>query len=745
MTSTPSQSSEELLDSETPSVGPCIQDDKEFIRNARARTMANGAERMIKGGKRVKFLWYALHWLPDSLRKRVFLKLLEGSDDREDVWLWNAGDEALMEWDWYRPPPPWQSAAAALERRLARTPPQTLRRSEVPAFEMRTAIIGWLALTSEAYKSAAEERGVRDHWYWGLPDRVREWLDHHCNSYDDRAFTGAMDQAGHSCHKQMRESVRSWLFMGSHLLPAQQDRIIYLRDKHCAPCLPHSSKPTCGSDSLPSWTPSPALVALWCIWDDIQESRDFSKWLSDEPIYRLTGVNDLFNSLPRDTDEDKYVSWVNEYPSALRYTVTKYTLEEWQAMDDCLTGSERIGSRNIRSWCAAMCWRMKPQELSHSAHVKRFIYAWYYSVLPRLDFLPPPTPAPEFRDAIRESGHTCWEQSQMDNYAAAMAVLKEDPKVVGICVREYSGCQVCELQWRLQEWGETLPVEEQAFSEDLTELLVMLRTECSRRKVAWDDILTSAQKEFINTDFSDFSEEAEISDAGSDVDEASGEDKRAPVAVNTAGHGENNPSSGLVQTEKVVDVEEESADAVRRPNFTNLPSENPHLAPSILVKPSSTDDKFTTPNRSMHFQPFTVACKHGGSDRSFGHIPDVLLHPPTLDSIQDWPPYSSTNTQTDLSSHDGTPLPWHQGLPRGGSDPIVGRQPGYIRDVTSPTIFAERASVRQIGGLGDYASTEASGATYANGNPIRRQAPSAIDIEQDVGFTSRNTPPINSQ
>ncbi|KAJ7586440.1 hypothetical protein C8J56DRAFT_1051806 [Mycena floridula] len=147
MTSALSQSSEELSDSETPSaIGPCIKDDKEFIRNTRERTMVdvNGWE-MIKGGKMVVLLWRALRWLPSSLQKRVFLKLLQGSDDREDVWLWNEGDEALIEWEVYPwdSPLPWTSAAAALERRLARTPAQTLRRREVEsaAFEMRVAMI----------------------------------------------------------------------------------------------------------------------------------------------------------------------------------------------------------------------------------------------------------------------------------------------------------------------------------------------------------------------------------------------------------------------------------------------------------------------------------------------------------------------------------------------------------------------------------------------------------------------------
>ncbi|KAJ7586488.1 hypothetical protein C8J56DRAFT_1165474 [Mycena floridula] len=729
MTSAPSEFSEDFSDSETSAaIIPCFEDDKEFTRNARARNIVDvDGEEMIQDGKRVALLWEALRRLPSGLRQRVFFELLQGSDDRDNVWLWNEGDEALMEWDedWLKSPPPWTSAAAALERRLARTPPRTLRRREVQSatLEMRTAMIVWVALTSAAYKSADEERGVRDReewemqglidgWYFSLPGRVQEWLVQHSESYDDQAFTGAMDQAGHSCHRQIEHHEGCWLFMRSQLLPAQQDHIIYLRDEHCASCLVH--KPTHESESPPSWTPSCALVALRFIWDstadsrdDIDASRDLSEWLSHQPIYGFKEANEFLSSLPRDTDEDRYLSWVNEYPRCLRYTVTKCTLVEWQAMDDCITTSERSGSLNIRSWCATMSWTMMPRGLSHSIRVKQFIEVWRYCGFEWFSFLPPPAPAPEFRDTIRESGHTCWKESQMDDYAAAMAFLDEDPNIVGINVQKDSRCQVCRLQWHLKELAQTLPVEERAFSVDLTELLVMLRTECSRRKVAWSDISTSAQKKFIDTSFSDFSEEAETSDAGMDDDEASGEDERAPGTLihpsqdNTAtSHRENNPILGVIYDNEAVDVDEESADMTGRLIFTNPSSENPH--------------------------------PHSVSDPSFGHIPDVPLHPPTF-----------TNPQTYIGYQGGTVAPWNHGLPEGGSDPTVGRQQGYIG--TSASNFVEKASMGKNGGLRDYVPIEASAVTYPTGNHVRPQITSALDSERDVGFRSRNTPRINSQ
>ncbi|KAJ7586522.1 hypothetical protein C8J56DRAFT_1084970 [Mycena floridula] len=544
----------------------CTKDDEEFIRNVRERNIVSvDGKRIIKGGWRVILLWRALRCLPSSLQKRVFVELLQGSDDGEDVWLWNEGDEALMKegFYWWGSPPPWHSAATALQRRLARTSVQTLRKGRVQstAFEMRVAMIYWLALASTAYRDADKGRGVEwdmkeciHIWLYSLPDSVDQWLARRSRSYDYRAFTEPMDQAGHSCYKGLDAC---WLLMTSQLLPTQCDQVIYPGYGHsCTPCLAH--KPTLGSESLPLWTPSPALVALRAMWDEIEGSRNFSKWLLDQPIYGLNEANGFFSSLPQGTDEDKYLSWVNTYPAYLRCTVVLYTLKEWQAMDDCIKLSARGQSLNICSWWAAMCWKMIPDVLPYSSRVKRFITIIGHYEPWRVDFLPPPTPAPEIRDAIRDSGHTCWKEHQMDNYVAAMAFLNEDLEVVGIDVRKDSRCQSCWLQWHLKDLGETLPVEEPAFSTDLTELLVMLpplmivqRNECSRRTVAWDDIIMSVQKKLICcADSLDGSEESEDGEEGSDDDEASRNDESALVVpihqshANTTSHGENDPRPG---------------------------------------------------------------------------------------------------------------------------------------------------------------------------------------------------------
>ncbi|KAJ7586917.1 hypothetical protein C8J56DRAFT_890844 [Mycena floridula] len=106
------------------------------------------------------------------------------------------------------------------------------------------------------------------------------------------------------------------------------------------------------------------------------------------------------------------------------------------------------------------------------------------------------------------------------------------------------------------------------------------------------------------------------------------------------------------------------------------------------------DNKVMTPNTSMPFQIFMMACKHTSSDHSFGYIPDVALHPPAV-----VPPQHIQN---------GALVLWLQDHPKSGSaDLIVGWQQGYIRDGTSASNFVERASVGQNGRLRDYAPTEA--------------------------------------
>lgn len=54
----------------------------------------------------------------------------------------------------------------------------------------------------------------------------------------------------------------------------------------------------------------------------------------------------------------------------------------------------------------------------------------------------------------------------MDDYAAAMAFLNEEPEVVGIDLQKDSKCQVCRLQWCLRNLAEVLPGEERGAFDD---------------------------------------------------------------------------------------------------------------------------------------------------------------------------------------------------------------------------------------------------------------------------------------
>ncbi|KAJ7580685.1 hypothetical protein C8J56DRAFT_960612 [Mycena floridula] len=299
-------------------------------------------------------------------------------------------------------------------------------------------------------------------------------------------------------------------------------------------------------------------------------------------------------------------------------------------MDDCIAVSEYSGSLNIRSWCAAILWSMMPEDLSYPTCVSQFIDAWCMSVR---DFLPSPLPplAPDFRDAIRDSGHTCWEywpswedekdrekwEEKIDGYAAAMAFLDEDPKVVGIDVQKNSGCQACHLQWRLRNLGETLPREEQAFSGNLTELLVSLGNECSRWNVPWNDILTSVQKEL-------------------------GGDR-------------------------------ESADAAGRPPFANLPSQipQPYSRSQVLA------------DRDFTFFPRSTCPVNVDEASNLFSVSDVnpydsALHVPLSASHQPRPIQDTTNTHSSYQSYqDGNPISWPRDSNE-GSNPINGQGRGYI-------------------------------------------------------------------
>ncbi|KAJ7586697.1 hypothetical protein C8J56DRAFT_1085257 [Mycena floridula] len=191
---------------------------------------------------------------------------------------------------------------------------------------------------------------------------------------------------------------------------------------------------------------------------------------------------------------------------------------------------------------------------------------------------------------------------------------------------------------------------------------------------------------------------------------------------NIGGRGPAAPQAGvnltqrrthLTELEGMLRKERSRRKVARGDDFLNLTSGYQHMRlgesdEAIIHGPLIHD------SQPINLQSAIPDGLHTGSDRSFGYIPDT-------------------------SAHDGTPVPWHQGLSGGGSDPIVGQQQGYIEGETNASIFAERASVGQIGGLGDYVPIEASEETYPTANPARRQILSAIHM-QNPTFPLRNIP-----
>ncbi|KAJ7579856.1 hypothetical protein C8J56DRAFT_963694 [Mycena floridula] len=511
----------------------CINDDEEFIRNVKQRNfVVVDGKKMIKGGKRVAFLWETLYCFPSSLRKQVFLKLLEGSTDTEYIWIWNDGDEAQMEErTWYReqPQPPWYSAVTALEVRLKKPPVlSSLRvreRVQSAGVEMRTAMIAWLVVTSMVYKDADKERGYRSREEWDMPDlvsdwlhmlpkNVRDWLAEHSQGYDWQAFTGAMMRAGHDCH---RNAQGEWLFMRSRLSPTEVNSIVHLGYKWaepitCSACVAH--KLDGDAEPQPPWIPPPALVALRDMWDDADPSRDFSKWLSQQPIEGFKEADVLFTELPLDDDYHFYLPWVNNtYPRFLRYTVTHYTLEEWGCMEDYLIVSEPKVPLDLWSWCLAMLWQMIPGKASHLDHIHQFQHASLTNGY--LDSLLRGPEFDDFGEAILESGHTCWEDWQVDEYAAAMTVLNEKPRVLGLDVRKDSECGVCRREWHVIHLAETFSGKAE-FTGDPVQVIAALMKKCSETDLDLTCAakLESVYQKLVSEGFTADDEQSEIPASG---------------------------------------------------------------------------------------------------------------------------------------------------------------------------------------------------------------------------------------
>ncbi|KAJ6507545.1 hypothetical protein DFH09DRAFT_280961 [Mycena vulgaris] len=476
---------------------PCVKDDQVFIDNITAGKTIPNSKVTIEGGQRIALVWSALERLPVSaIRKRVFLQLLRGCDE-EDIWLWIDGDEEVMnpgEVVCYDGLPPWKTAAAALQTRLARQPRSSPLRDRVQSVvpEMRVAMILWLVLTSKAYKDAAKEGMLDleewdlellvDIWWLRVPMRVDDWFRERNKDHDYRTFHAVMAAQGHNCVPKDCVSFNSWLLMRSEFFPTQKHNFLAgVKPVACIACLarqPPEHPPP------PPWTPPLALVALRFLWDKTMFPEDnFYNWLEQQPLSGIRQVNEALLELHGDDPSSKYLPWVNEYPfSDFRDTVVKYTLNEWRSMEDCALWPELERPRfHVRAWVAAMAWSMLGSAMTNDAeHVEQFVWHFrdYFCLFDFFELLPTPPRSDSFRDAVAKSGHTCWqdddEDDVMDTYASAMEYLGRKPTVVGVVgdsrVRSRV-CAICQDVKALQEIYPFIAADNETFVKSLAESL----------------------------------------------------------------------------------------------------------------------------------------------------------------------------------------------------------------------------------------------------------------------------------
>ncbi|KAE9395533.1 hypothetical protein BT96DRAFT_143697 [Gymnopus androsaceus JB14] len=496
------------------STAGCLEEDQVFIRNAHEgnMTLVKSSTRSevpyrVEGGARVALVWAAVEHLRLDLAISVFSRVLEGNH-HEDLWFWRHGDEELTGAATLRSSPPWKEAANALQIRSSRQQAQTkleqlelkqLVQSAAP--ELRVAMIYWLVMTSQAYKTATRKPGRRDEeeggvlggvralvtrWWSSLPDGVQKWLSEHSQDYDRRAFDAGMVAKGHNCHVDDPEqhgfasddptrALRTWLFMRSRLYPLRKDNIFCLgyrrrwsSDKSdiCPVYLSSALEP------LPPWTPAPAVVALRHIWDRVADGRDFSKWIAIQDMSGFQEVENFIYRISSDFPSLEFRPWVNTYPQDIREAAASYTLEEWRTVAACvplypaattIDKKKRFGTSvlkkitsalhpklifDIRACFAAMVWKMMLANMSTMEHVRKFVdIMGSFELIPRHTNHALETVCTSFYSEIKKLHHTCWSYNRIAEYASVMMFMgQEVPEVVGIDVDGAWGCPICGIQ-----------------------------------------------------------------------------------------------------------------------------------------------------------------------------------------------------------------------------------------------------------------------------------------------------------
>ncbi|KAI6001452.1 hypothetical protein EDD15DRAFT_1680960 [Pisolithus albus] len=139
--------------------GSVLADDEHFVRRSEEELRKEKDWRM----------WFVQHVIEELLsdevkcyscsgRQELWLRMIEGNDDDDDLWLWVDGDEEWLTkqdrhyWG-YIDPTDWLSARSALSRRISRKrcPPLTGRNEKVRNArpEQRICAIAWLIANSK--------------------------------------------------------------------------------------------------------------------------------------------------------------------------------------------------------------------------------------------------------------------------------------------------------------------------------------------------------------------------------------------------------------------------------------------------------------------------------------------------------------------------------------------------------------------------------------------------------------------
>ncbi|KAJ7590553.1 hypothetical protein C8J56DRAFT_1024436 [Mycena floridula] len=450
---------------------------------------------------RAELLWLSIASWPAAGEldlERVWLRLLEDITE-SDVWLWVEDDEAMLEkrfsWPSAHPVPveSWNKALGALQKRqsshvnlhfesLQHAELRRLTQSAEP--EMRMAMIIWLVLTSKVLKRAFRERGCSDYESWGQKTLIKQWysmirgsdfLVRRSNAHSFRGFTSIMDEEQHTCHHDMKDALKPWLYMRSKLFSDAQNDALYLGCNQdnitCRGCSGRAAQYPLPWDNVIDLVtpPSMALVLLKLIWTATTSNHypqgDFRRWISElgrshrlpdihAVISRLDLVDSLLEKLPLDPPTFSYSPWVNSFPRSFRSTIVSYTAAEWQELDRILSIDVHrrmtISSFDLHAWVGATILICIPGCLSPADRVVRFA-----ETIRGIEHLRPifgawnRSPAVlDFRSALTKSPHICWVDIRhcADWYSAAMSVLDRTARVIGVAANPYEGytdCSAC--------------------------------------------------------------------------------------------------------------------------------------------------------------------------------------------------------------------------------------------------------------------------------------------------------------